>query len=117
GFIAATGVPSLTAAAVGGRSNGGSTMSQEKDLEARRRFLRVAAGTAAAAAIVGGLPRFARAADLPHVAETDPTAKALDYVEDANASKNPKRKPGDICANCQFYTDAKAAPYGPCQLF
>ena len=51
-------------------------MSQEKDIESRRRFLKVAAGTAAAAAVVGGMPRFARAADLPHVAESDPTAKA-----------------------------------------
>jgi hypothetical protein len=49
-------------------------MSQEKDLESRRRFLKVAAGTAAAAAVVGGLPRLARAAELPHVAESDPTA-------------------------------------------
>jgi len=92
-------------------------MSQEKDLESRRRFLKVAAGTAAAAAVVGGLPRYARAADLPHVAESDPTAKALDYVEDASKSKNPKHKAGDVCANCQFYTDANAKPYGPCQLF
>jgi hypothetical protein len=92
-------------------------MSQDKDLESRRRFLKVAAGTAAAAAVVGGLPRLARAAELPHVAESDPTAKALDYVEDASKSKNPKHKPGDVCANCQFYTDAGATPYGPCQLF
>jgi High potential iron-sulfur protein/TAT (twin-arginine translocation) pathway signal sequence len=92
-------------------------MSQEKEFESRRRFLKVAAGTAAAAAVIGGLPRVGRAADLPHVAESDPTAKALDYVEDASKSKNPKHKPGDICANCQFFTGTGTTGYGPCQLF
>ncbi len=91
-------------------------MSHDKDLESRRRFLRAAAGTAAAAVVIGGLPRFARAADLPHVAESDPTAKALGYVEDASKSKDAKRKPGDDCANCQFYTGGPSG-YGPCQLF
>lgn len=91
-------------------------MSNEKELESRRRFLKVAAGTAAAAAMVGGLPRLARAADLPHVAENDPTAKALGYVEDANKTKDPKRKAGDVCSNCQFYSGGPSG-YGPCQLF
>ncbi len=58
-------------------------MSNEQDIESRRRFLKVAASTTVAAVVVGGLPRFARAADLPPLSETDPTAKALGYVEDA----------------------------------
>ncbi|SFS14963.1 Tat (twin-arginine translocation) pathway signal sequence [Dyella sp. OK004] len=91
-------------------------MSQEKDIESRRRFLKAAAGTAAAAVAIGTLPRFARAADLPHVAESDPTAKALGYVEDAGSSKDAKHKPGDTCANCQFYSGGPSG-YGPCQLF
>jgi nitrous oxide reductase len=91
-------------------------MSQEKDIESRRRFLKAAAGTAAAAVAIGTLPRFARAADLPHVAESDPTAKALGYVEDAGSSKDAKRMPGDTCANCQFYSGGPSG-YGPCQLF
>ncbi|MEI7038163.1 high-potential iron-sulfur protein [Fulvimonas yonginensis] len=91
-------------------------MTQESTSESRRRFLKVAVGTAAAAAVVG-LPRVGRAADLPHVSESDPTAKALDYVEDASKSKNPKHKPGDVCANCQFYTGTGTTGYGPCQLF
>ena len=92
-------------------------MSHDENNESRRRFLKVAAGTAAAAVILGGLPRFARAADLPHVAESDPTAKALGYVEDASKSKDAKRKPGAECTNCQFYSGGAGAPYGPCQLF
>jgi hypothetical protein len=92
-------------------------MSHEKDIESRRRFLKAAAGTAAAAVVIGGgLPRFARAADLPHVAESDPTAKALGYVEDASKTTDAKHKAGDTCANCQFYTGG-ASGYGPCQLF
>lgn len=91
-------------------------MSNEKEIESRRRFLKVAAGTTAAAVVMGGLPRFAIAADLPHVTDADPTAKALAYVEDASKSTNPKRKPGDDCANCQFYSGG-ASGYGPCALF
>ncbi|PWK92963.1 high-potential iron-sulfur protein [Fulvimonas soli] len=91
-------------------------MSHEKDIESRRRFLKIAAGTTAAALVVGGVPRFARAADLPHLAETDPTAKALGYVEDASQTKDPKHKAGDTCANCQFYSGGPTG-YGPCQLF
>ena len=55
-------------------------MSHDENNESRRRFLKVAAGTTAAAVVMGGLPRFARAADLPHVTDADPTAKALGYV-------------------------------------
>lgn len=91
-------------------------MSGHEKIESRRRFLKLAAGTAAAAAVVSGLPRIARADDLPHVSTEDPTAKALGYVEDATKANNPKYKAGDTCTNCQFYTGA-AAGYGPCQLF
>lgn len=91
-------------------------MSHEKDIESRRRFLKAAAGTAVAAAMIGSLPRVSRAADLPHLADSDPTAKALGYVEDANKSTDAKRKAGDDCANCQFYSGAPTG-YGPCQLF
>ncbi|KZC30737.1 High potential iron-sulfur protein [Rhodanobacter sp. FW510-R10] len=76
----------------------------------------MAAGTTAAAVVMGGLPRFARAADLPPVSESDPTAKALGYVEDATKTTNAKYKAGDDCTNCQFYTGG-ATGRGPCQLF
>ncbi|HET6554162.1 MAG TPA: high-potential iron-sulfur protein [Dyella sp.] len=91
-------------------------MSLEKDIESRRRFLKAAAGTAAAAAMIGSLPRLARAADLPHLAESDPTGKALGYVEDASKTTDAKHKAGDTCANCQFYAGGPTG-YGPCQLF
>jgi len=91
-------------------------MSNEKNTESRRRFLKVAAGASAAVAIMGGLPRFARAADLPAVTPDDPTAKALGYVEDGSKSADSKHKAGDDCANCQFYSGGPAGR-GPCQLF
>ena len=91
-------------------------MSGHQDIESRRRFLKLAAGGAAAAVLVGGLPRVSRADDLPHISDSDPTAKALGYVEDATATKDPKYKVGDTCANCQFYSGAPTG-YGPCQLF
>lgn len=91
-------------------------MSHDEKNISRRRFLTLAAGTTAAAAVLGGLPRFARAADMPHLTDADPTAKALDYVDDASKSTNPKHKAGDRCSNCQFYSGGPTG-YGPCALF
>jgi hypothetical protein len=93
-------------------------MSQhENNNESRRRFLKVAAGTAAAAAVVGILPSVARAADLPHLTSSDPTAAALNYVDDASKSTNAKHKAGDVCSNCQFFQGKAADAFAPCQLF
>ena len=91
-------------------------MSNESDVESRRRFLKIAAGTTVAAAVVGGLPRFAHAAELPALKESDPMAKALHYVEDATKSKEPQYKAGLDCSNCQFYSGGPTGR-GPCQLF
>lgn len=90
-------------------------MSDENN-QSRRRFLKLAAGTAAAAVVMGGVSRRAHAADLPHLSPSDPTAKALGYVEDASKTTNPKHKAGDVCANCQFYSGA-ATGFGPCAIF
>ena len=80
----------------------------------RRRFLGVA-GAVGAVALTGTLPRFARAADLPHLTLDDPTATALKYTEDANKAEAPHQA-GQTCANCNFYQGGTAA-FGPCQLF
>ena len=91
-------------------------MSNETDIESRRRFLKVAAGTTVAAMVMGSLPRFSHAADMPQLTEADPSAKALDYVEDNTKSANAKHKAGDDCINCQFYSGGPTGR-GPCQLF
>ena len=92
-------------------------MSMQADIASRRRFLKLAVGSAAAAVLVSGLPRIARADDLPHLSESDPTAKALGYVEDGATANDPRHKnKGATCANCQFYSGG-ATGRGPCQLF
>jgi high potential iron-sulfur protein len=65
---------------------------------------------------LGGIPsRRAHAADLPLLSESDPAAKALDYVEDATRAKGAQ--PGSLCSNCSVYGGADGAPAGPCTLF
>lgn len=91
-------------------------MSHEQNPQSRRRFLKTASLTVAAAAALGSLPRLASADDLPYLTEVDPTAKALGYTEDASKTTDAKHKAGAVCANCQFYSGAPAG-YGPCQLF
>jgi hypothetical protein len=77
----------------------------------RRRFLLGAAVAATALPLLGRMGE-AQAAPLPKLPVTHPQAKALSYVEDA--TKAPaSRKPGSVCANCQFFTPAT----GACALF
>ena len=71
----------------------------------RRSFIALAGATGAA---------------LPHLAESDPTGKALGYVEDAgkvDKTKFPTYKPGAHCATCNFFQGKAADAYGPCQIF
>ena len=88
-------------------------------IESRRHFLKLATGAAAVAAVAGtGMySRLAHAADLPPLSPSDPMAKALHYTNDASASKDPKHKQGDDCANCMFYKGKPGSARGPCQLF
>ena len=47
---------------------------------------------------------------LPKVDPDDPQAKALSYVHESPKADN-------ICANCQLYTGAADAAWGPCTVF
>lgn len=90
------------------------------NIESRRRFLKIAAGTASVAAVAGvsGMfPRIAKAQDLPHLKLDDPMAKALQYVEDASKTESAKHKKGDDCANCKFFHGKAGEDWGPCDLF
>jgi High potential iron-sulfur protein len=88
----------------------------------RRNFLAVASVTGAAV-LAGVRPSLSFAADaaaVPHVSESDPTAKALGYVEDASKvdkTKFPAFKPGAHCATCNFFQGKAADAYAPCQIF
>jgi len=88
---------------------------RERNLESRRQFLKMTVAMSATAALAS-FTGLVRAFDMPHVTASDPTAKALGYVEDASATKSSLYKAGSTCANCQFYTGG-ADGYGPCQLF
>ncbi|HEY3785372.1 MAG TPA: high-potential iron-sulfur protein [Steroidobacteraceae bacterium] len=80
--------------------------------------LMVAAG-AAAFGLRPGLSS-AQGKQLPHVTDSDPTAKALGYTEDASKvdkSKFPSYKPGAHCGNCNFFQGKAGDAYGPCQIF
>jgi hypothetical protein len=83
----------------------------------RREFIAVA-GTGSLLALT--LASTATAADLPPLELTNPTAKALGYIEDSNKVDNkkyPNHKPDQLCNNCKFMVgDAKAARVG-CTLF
>lgn len=87
--------------------------------ESRRRFLKMAAGTAAMAAVAGTgtFSRLAHASGLTPLSPSDPMAKALHYTNDASTTKNPKHKKGNDCSNCMFYKGKPGAKRGPCQLF
>lgn len=89
-------------------------MSQQNRYD-RRRFI----GTVAVAAMIGAVvPRRSRAADQPHLEETDPTAQALGYHEDAaktDAAKFPAHTAAQHCSNCNFFT--AGSDFGACQLF
>ena len=76
---------------------------------ARRRFILQTATAAIALPLFG--QAFAQA--LKKLPADNATAKALKYVADAATSKEPTKKPGSICANCQFFTAVNSG----CTLF
>jgi hypothetical protein len=58
----------------------------------------------------------ARGADsLPLLSESDPAAKAEQYVADARQAKDAP--PGALCSNCSIYSGADGAAAGSCTLF
>jgi High potential iron-sulfur protein len=71
----------------------------------RRRFMLQVLAAAISLPLIG--QSFAQA--LKKLTEQNPTAKALKYVEDASASKEPSIKPGSNCSNCQFFTAGNSA--------
>ncbi len=80
--------------------------------QSRRRFVKLSAIGIAVTPLVG---RVAMAQE--KVKESDPTAKALAYVEDATKSTNPKYKKGEACHNCQLYQGKPGEQYGPCPIY
>ena len=95
-------------------------MPEIANFESRRRFLKVAAGTATAAVVVAMLPRAARASGLPHLNPNNAAAQALGYVDNTNLvnpAKFPSHTDAQRCGNCAFCSAKAGAKWGPCQLF
>ena len=63
----------------------------------------------------------AEAAETPHLAADDASAKALGYTDDASkisAKAEPAFKAGSHCASCQLFQAAQAkGGYAPCAVF
>src|SRR5689334_1022697 len=98
-----------------------SSTKNERPDHSRRNFLALA-GVTGAVALVGARPgaSLAQGAAAPHLSESDPTAKALGYVEDASKvdkTKFPSYKAGAHCANCNFFQGKPTDAYAPCQIF
>jgi hypothetical protein len=90
-------------------------LKRHDDLD-RRRFMTLCV-TAVAATLA--VPE-SDAAELAHVAPTDPAARALGYVEDtrmADAKKFPQYQPTQACGNCRQFTKQEGSEYGPCLIF
>ena len=82
----------------------------------RRTFLIASLGVASTFV----LSREALAADAPRLAESDPTAQALGYKEDAtkvDKTKYTKYVAGETCSNCSFYQGKPADAWAPCPMF
>ncbi|MCC8393467.1 high-potential iron-sulfur protein [Paraburkholderia sp. MMS20-SJTR3] len=59
-------------------------------------------------------------ADAPKVSESDPTAQALGYREDASKvdkAKFAKFAAGQDCGNCSFFQGKAGDAYGGCPMF
>ena len=82
----------------------------------RRQFLAAASGALGVSLLACALPRLALAEDLPHLnTADDPTAKMLNYTEDASNAA-PPHQAGQSCANCNFFQGVGTG-YGPCRLY
>jgi len=82
----------------------------------RRMFILHSAGVATALGWAGS----AWADTVPKLSESDPTAAALGYKEDAaqvDKTKFPKYAAGQTCANCVLYQGKPADPSGPCPIY
>jgi hypothetical protein len=80
----------------------------------RRRLLRFAV-MATVAAPIASLMSFKALADAPLISASDPTAAAVNYVEDVTKAK--AAKPGSKCASCALYQGAANSAQGACALF
>jgi len=87
-------------------------MSQLTD-PARRGLLRRFALGLSLAPLAAATP--GHSAEPSALSESDPSAKALGYVEDASRSK--EAAPGSTCSNCSVFSGQSGAAEGACSIF
>jgi len=59
-------------------------------------------------------------AQAPHLEETDPTAVALGYKNDAtkvDAKKFPTHAAGNVCSGCSLFQGKPTDAWAPCAIF
>jgi hypothetical protein len=77
-------------------------------------------GIALVVGAAGVVARDVRAADAPHLAESDPTAQALSYHESAKtvtAKDSPTYQAGQMCSTCAQLTGNAGDAWRPCNIF
>ncbi|HNP36878.1 MAG TPA: high-potential iron-sulfur protein [Woeseiaceae bacterium] len=85
---------------------------------ARRKFIQLSAVAAAGCFVQPG--REARAADMPHLTEDDPMAKAMKYTHDfSTVDPATRTNPAEEqhCANCALVQGNDGEEWRPCQIF
>jgi hypothetical protein len=85
-----------------------------RGLFTRRRFVKSAG---AATVAIGFGTTTIGAEELPRVDETDPTAKALNYVHDAGSVDAAKRLSDQFCNNCALYAGNEDDEWAGCSIF
>ena len=81
----------------------------------RRKFFATAG--AAAAAVTTGLPIAEADNHLEKLEESDPTAKALNYVHDARTVDAAKRFSDRYCNNCALFAGDADDEWAGCSIF
>lgn len=66
---------------------------------------------------VAGLGWSTTAKAMERLDEGSASAQALDYVHNAADADHAAYEEGQICSNCQLWTDPSAADWGPCAVF
>jgi hypothetical protein len=92
-------------------------MSRQRYDRHRRKALKFVF-TGIAAVPLGNLlvQRNAFSEELPHLSEEDPTARALNYVHNANDAPGDKRREGTYCKNCNLF-QGQEGQWRPCSIF
>ena len=66
---------------------------------------------------VAGLGWSTQAKAMERLDEDSAEAQALDYVHDAADADHPSYEEGQVCDNCDLWTDPTAEDWGPCAVF